>query len=77
MQTQRRRTSLVFFALLLVHVLSPLAFVQADQNAYEPNTNASLDLLQQVGVSPTATAEHGWISNDESSGETALRYSCL
>ena len=74
MQTQRRRTSVVFFALLLVQVLSPLAFVQADSSTQEPNTNAALDLLQQVGVSPTTTAEYGWASSDEASGETALRY---
>ncbi|MCH1617079.1 MAG: S8 family serine peptidase, partial [Candidatus Poseidonia sp.] len=74
MQTQRRRTSILFFALLLVQVLSPLAFVQAEQRQYQPDSDAALELLQQVGVSPTPTAEHGWMSADEASGATALRY---
>ena len=59
MQTQRRRTSLVFMTLLLVQVLSPLAFAGAEQSSYEPETDAALELLEQVGVSPIATAEYG------------------
>ena len=74
MQTQRRRTSLVFMTLLLVQVLSPLAFAGAEQSSYEPETDAALELLEQVGVSPIATAEYGWMSSEEGSGETALRY---
>ena len=74
MQPQRRRTSVVFFALLLVQVLSPLAFVQADQTQYQPQTDAALESLQQVGISPAPTAEHGWMNSDDASGETALLY---
>lgn len=74
MQPQRRRTSVVFFALLLVQVLSPLAFVQAEQTPYQPQTDAALESLQQVGIAPAPTAEHGWMNSDEASGETALLY---
>ena len=74
MQTQRRRTSLVFMTLLLVQVLSPLAFAGAEQSSYEPETDAALEWLEQVGVSPIATAEYGWMSSEDASGETALRY---
>ena len=45
--------------LLLVQVLSPLAFAGAEQSSYEPETDAALELLEQVGVSPIATAEYG------------------
>ena len=74
MQPQRRRTSVLFFALLLVQVLSPLAFAQADQTQYQPETDAALEPLQQVGISPTPTAEYGWMNSDDASGETALLY---
>ena len=74
MQSHRRRTSIVFFALLLVQVLSPLAFVQAEQSTYDTETDAELEMLQQVGVSPSPDAEHGWLSSDEASGLAALRY---
>ncbi|MGB1679536.1 MAG: S8 family serine peptidase, partial [Poseidonia sp.] len=74
MQSHRRRTSIVFFALLLVQVLSPLAFVQAEQSTYNTETDAELEMLQQVGISASPDAEHGWLSSDEASGLAALRY---
>ena len=35
---------------------------------------AELEMLQQVGISASPDAEHGWLSSDEASGLAALRY---
>ena len=41
MQRQRRQTSLLFFSLLVVQVLSPLAFAQAADETMPTDTEAA------------------------------------
>ena len=74
MQRQRRRTSLLFFSLLVVQVLSPLAFAQASGETNSTDTSAELTLLEQVNIAPTSAAENGWLSSDDAAGTTALLY---
>ena len=58
MQRQRRRTSILFFGLLLVQVLSPLAFAQAPDDPLNDDTNADIELLQHLNIAPTAKGLH-------------------
>ena len=74
MQRQKRRTSILFFSLLLVQVLSPLAFAQGTDTSADVDTNADLGLLQQLNIEPTATAVHGWLSEDDAAGSSGLLY---
>ena len=74
MQSQRRRTSILFFGLLLVQVLSPLAFAQAPDEPLNEETNAGVELLQHLNIVPSSLAEHGWLESDEAAGTTALLY---
>ena len=74
MQRQKRRTSILFFSLLLVQVLSPLAFAQGTDASSDVDTNADLGLLQQLNIEPTATAVHGWLSEDDAAGTSGLLY---
>ena len=74
MQSQRRRTSILFFGLLLVQVLSPLAFAQAPDEPLNEETNADVELLQHLNIVPSSLAEHGWLESDEAAGTTALLY---
>ena len=74
MQRQRRRTTFVFIALLLVQVLSPLAFAQAPDNHPAGETNASVDLLQQLNIAPSLQAQHGWLNADEAASTAHLLY---
>ena len=74
MQRQRRRTSILFFGLLLVQVLSPLAFAQAPDEPPNNDTNANVELLQHLNIAPSSLAEHGWLESDEAAGTTALLY---
>ena len=74
MQRQSRRTSILFFGLLLLQVLSPLAFAQAPDDSLNSETNADVELLQQLNIAPSSLAEHGWLESDEAAGTTALLY---
>ena len=74
MQRQRRRTSILFFGLLLVQVLSPLAFAQAPAEPLDTDTEAEVDLLQQLDIEPSSLAEHGWLEPDQAAGTAALLY---
>ena len=74
MQRHRRRTSLLFFSLLVVQVLSPLAFAQASSETNSTDTSADLTLLEQVDITPTSAAENGWLSSDDAASTTALLY---
>ncbi len=74
MQRQRRRTSILFFGLLLVQVLSPIAFAQAPNEPLDANTEAEIDLLQQLNIAPSSLAEHGWLGSDQAAGTAALLY---
>ena len=74
MQRQRHRTSFVFIALLLVQVLSPLAFAQAPEDGITNETDASLDLLQQLNIAPSLQAQHGWLNADQAASTTHLLY---
>ena len=61
MQSHRRRTSIVFIALLLVQVLSPMAFVQAEQSSTTPRPTLNSKCCSRLNVSPSLAAEHGWV----------------
>jgi hypothetical protein len=74
MLRQRQRTSLVFFALMLLQVLAPLAFVQATSTTYEVNSDADLESLEMLGIAATATAEYGYLSGDQAVSVTHLLY---
>ena len=74
MQRQRRRTSLLFIVLLLVHVLSPAAFAQTPEDEPVNETDASLELLQQLNLAPSAQAQHGWIDTGQAASITHLLY---
>ena len=74
MQRQRRRTTFVFIALLLVQVLSPLAFAQAPDDGPAEETNASVDLLQQLNIAPSLQTQHGWLNADEAASTAHLLY---
>ncbi|MGB0815265.1 MAG: S8 family serine peptidase, partial [Poseidonia sp.] len=74
MQSQRRRTTTVFIALLLVQVLSPLAFAQAPDDHPAGETNASVDLLQQLNIAPSLQAQHGWLGADDAASTARLLY---
>ena len=74
MQRQRRRTIFVFIALLLVQVLSPLAFAQAPDDHPAEDTDASVDLLQQLNIAPSMQAQHGWLNADEAASTAHLLY---
>ena len=65
MQSQRRRTSLLFFSLLLVQVLSPLTMANNATLSYNADTNADLEQLQQLGIGATVTAEYGWMNAED------------
>ena len=74
MQRQRRQTSLLFFSLLVVQVLSPLAFAQAADDTMPTDTSADLTLLEHLDIAPTPTAKNGWLSSDDAASTTALLY---
>ena len=74
MHRQRRRTSLLFIVLLLVHVLSPAAFAQTPKEEPVNETDASLELLQQLNLAPSAQAQHGWIDTGQAASITHLLY---
>ena len=74
MQRQRRQTSLLFFSLLVVQVLSPLAFAQAADETMPTDTSADLTLLEHLNIAPTPTAKNGWLSSDDAASTTALLY---
>ena len=74
MQSQRRRTSLLFFTLLLVQVLSPLTMANSATLSYNAETNADLEQLQQLGIGATVTAEYGWMNADDGADVAHLRF---
>ena len=74
MQRQRRQTSLLFFSLLVVQVLSPLAFAQAADETMRTDTSADLTLLEHLDIAPTPMAKNGWLSSDDAASTTALLY---
>ncbi|MDP6199475.1 MAG: S8 family serine peptidase, partial [Candidatus Poseidonia sp.] len=74
MQSQRRRTSLLFFSLLLVQVLSPLAMADNATFSYNTDTNADLERLQQLGIGATVTAEYGWMNAEDGADVAHLRF---
>ncbi len=74
MLSHRRRTTLFFSALMVIQVLSPLAFVSGQESNPSPETDADLEGLQQVGISPMATAEYGWLAEEDGVASTHLLY---
>ena len=73
MQSQRRRTSLLF-SLLLVQVLSPLTMADNATLSYNAETNADLEQLQQLGIGATVTAEYGWMNAEDGADVAHLRF---
>jgi len=61
---QRRRATVLFSTLMLLQVLSPVAMVSGQPSNLDPQTDADLDGLAQLGLSPMATAEYGWLDQD-------------
>ncbi|MEC7507925.1 MAG: S8 family serine peptidase, partial [Candidatus Thermoplasmatota archaeon] len=74
MQSHRRRTTGVFIALLLVQVLSPMAFAQPSEASSSTDTEAALAWLEQLNIAPSDAAQHGWVSPDQTAGTTHLLY---
>ena len=48
MLSHRRRTTLFFSALMVIQVLSPLAFVSGQESNPSPETDADLEGLEEV-----------------------------
>ncbi len=74
MLRQRRSATILFSTLMLVQVLSPLAMVSGQTSHPDPQTEADLDGLAQLGIAPMATAEYGWLSQDAGSDVTHLLF---
>ena len=74
MLSRRRRTTVLFSTLMLLQVLSPIAFVSAQETNPAPETDADLEALAQLGITPTATAEYGWLPTDSGSDVSRLIY---
>ena len=74
MLSQRRRTSVLFFSLMVIQVLSPLAHASATSVDYTTETNADLEHLALLGIEATATAEHGWMEAEAGEAVAHLRF---
>jgi len=74
MLSHRRRTTLFFSALMAIQVLSPLVLVSGQESNPSPETDADLNGLQQLGISPMATAEYGWLAEEDGVASTYLLY---
>ena len=59
---------------MVLQVLSPLAFASAAEQNPAPETDADLEALAQLGITPTATAEYGWLPADSGSDVSRLIY---
>ena len=61
--------------LMFLQVLAPIAWASTDtSNSLDMSTNANTEALQQIGISPTADAEHGWLETEEGVSSTHLLY---
>ncbi|MEK9651103.1 MAG: S8 family serine peptidase [Poseidonia sp.] len=74
MLSRRRRTTVLFSTLMLIQVLSPMAFVAAQETNPAPETDTDLEALAQLGITPIATAEYGWLPADSGSDVSRLIY---
>jgi len=64
MQRQRHRATVLFSALMLLHVVSPMVLVSGQSSPLEPQSDADLAGLAQLGIAPMATAEYGWLASE-------------
>ncbi len=74
MQTSSRRASTCLVALMVLQVLAPMAWASPSQSDISVDTEANLERLQQLGISPSADAAHGWLDSSQAVGQTHLRY---
>ena len=62
-------------ALLFLQVLAPIAWASVGTNAsFTVETEAEIESLQQLGISPSADAEHGWLAPESGVSSTNLLY---
>ena len=74
MLSQRRRATVFFTALMVIQVLSPFALVSGQESNPSPETSADLQALAQLGITPMATAEFGWLHAEDGTDHSALRF---
>ncbi|MBT5453849.1 MAG: hypothetical protein HOK85_03235, partial [Euryarchaeota archaeon] len=75
MLTRTQRCSTLLMALLFLQVLAPIAWASVGTNAsFTVETEAEIESLQQLGISPSADAEHGWLAPESGVSSTHLLY---
>ena len=75
MAAQRIRISFFLVSIMLVQLLAPLTSANTDtQPGIILETNAELDLLNQLGISPTKSHAEGWYDAEEGIGTIDLLY---
>ena len=61
--------------LLFLQVLAPIAWASVGSTtSFTTETEAEIESLQQLGVSPIADAEHGWLAPESGVSSTHLLY---
>ena len=61
--------------LLFLQVLAPVAWASNDSlDSLEVTTDADLESLQQIGISPSVDAKHGWLTAENGASLTHLLY---
>ncbi|MBQ70882.1 MAG: hypothetical protein CMA65_05265, partial [Euryarchaeota archaeon] len=75
MLAQKRRCSTLLMMLLFLQVLAPVAWASNDSlDSLEVTTDADLESLQQIGISPSVDAKHGWLTAENGASLTHLLY---
>jgi hypothetical protein len=75
MTQHRRRSALLFSALMLIQVLAPVTFIgSAETPGHSVDTTVDLDLLSTVDLHPSGDLAHGWFDPSEGAGTINLIY---
>lgn len=73
MLTRTQRLSTLLMALMFLQVLAPIALASAGStSSFNTATDAEVESLQQLGISPAADAEHGWLASQNGVSSTHL-----
>ena len=74
MAARRMRVSFFLVTIMLTQLIAPLASSNSSQPGIIVDTNAELDLLNELGIRPTKGYAEGWYNAEEGVGTIELLY---
>ena len=72
MAARQMRVSFFLVMIMLTQLMAPLASSNSSQPGIVIETDAELDLLNQLGVNPTKSHAEGWYNAEEGVGTIGL-----